>query len=191
MPPLPRALLCPSPTSRDRVDPVGWDQPLSHSEHCFLGHRYSAPVSRAVGGPVNRASPSSLCSHLGTTRHQHVECPFRSSPILQAKGSSGGCRRFELPTPTPVHALVYTAPEGRNVSTRAAEDSPGPKDMRRCVSSIPSFDFVQVLPPSSLRHTPPRYPEFLSFSTSLVAVNMRPAVHAPDAPLHFRSNSIQ
>src|SRR6266851_2986431 len=79
-----------------------------------LRHRYSAPVFRSIRGLVNRAI--ALCPYapiLRTTCHQHVECP--SAIPDNSPGKRFFLRDasvFQLPVLAPVHALVYTAPEG-------------------------------------------------------------------------------
>src|SRR5437762_4399845 len=83
---------------------------------------------------------------------------FRSLTILQAKGSFWVMPLFFSFQRLPPSTLLYTPrPKAATYRTRAVGGLVGSK--RTCVaavSSIPPFDFVQLLPPSSLRHTPPR-----------------------------------
>src|SRR5467141_627552 len=84
--------------------------------------------------------------------------PLLSLTILQAKGAFCVLPLFFSLLLLPPSTLLYTPrPQSATYSPLAADELVESNKMCvAAVSSIPSFDFVQVLPPSSLRHTPPR-----------------------------------
>ena len=98
------------------------------------------------------------CCHLpSVARSAHKECHSQLRASRQAKGCV--CVMplfFRAPGAAAVRTFVDAVAESGNIENACIDRTVGSSRMWVApVSSMPLFDLVQVLPPSSLRQTPP------------------------------------